>query len=61
MVHTHFLLYLYHLGFIHASVCIFLACGLYMIFLCVPIGYLIDAYLYIGFMSNVFCNVRGMS
>jgi hypothetical protein len=47
MVHINFFFYLYHLGFIHASVCIFLACGLYMIFLCVPIGYLIDAYLYI--------------
>jgi hypothetical protein len=28
--------------------------------LCVPIGYLIDAYLYIDFMSNVCHNVRGM-
>jgi hypothetical protein len=53
MVHTHFFLYLHHLGFIHASVCILLACGLFTVFLCVPIGYLIDAYLYIDFMSNV--------
>jgi hypothetical protein len=32
MVHTHFFFYLYHLGFIHASVCIFLACGLFKVF-----------------------------
>jgi hypothetical protein len=28
---------------------------------CVPIGYLIDAYFYIDFMSNVCCNMRGLS
>jgi hypothetical protein len=31
MIHTHFLFYLYHLGLIHASVCIFLACGLFTV------------------------------
>jgi hypothetical protein len=61
MIHTHFFFYLYHLGVMHASVCIFFSLWSIHGLLWVPIGYLIDAYLYIDFMSNVCCNVRGTS
>jgi hypothetical protein len=60
MVHTHFLFYLYHLGIIHASVCIFSMWSIQGL-LCVPIGYLIDAYLYVNLVSIVCHNARGMS
>jgi hypothetical protein len=61
MVHIHFFFYLYHLGFIHASVCILLACGLLKVSRVCLLDILLMPTFILTLCQMFFHNVRGMS